>query len=59
MEKPGRQSVKLAVALILYLVLAVVATIEFDGVLRTVMWIFFAGLAIKTVIAANDDRTMD
>jgi hypothetical protein len=59
MEKPGRPSVKLAVALILYFVLAVVATIELDGVLRTIMWIFFAGLAIKTVIAANDDRTMD
>jgi hypothetical protein len=59
MEKPGRQSVKLAVALILYLILAMVATFELDGLLRTVMWIFFAGLAVKTVIAANKDRTMD
>lgn len=50
---------KLAVALAAYLVLAVIATFAFEGVLRTVMWIFFAGLAVKTIVAANDDRTMD
>ena len=59
MAKPEPQTVKLAIALILYFILAMIATFALDGILRTVMWIFFAGLAIKTVIAANNDRTMD
>ena len=59
MAKPEPQTVKLAIALILYFTLAMVATFALDGILRTVMWIFFLGLAIKTVIAAKKDGTMD
>lgn len=59
MEKSRIRTIKLAVALLLYLVLAIVSTFVFDGVLRTVLWIFFAGLAIKTIIASQEDRTMD
>ncbi len=59
MEKSKSLSVKLVIALVLYLILGLIATFALDGVLRTVMWIFFLGLAIKTVIASNDDRTMD
>ena len=53
------KNVRLAIALVLYFVLALIATIALDGVVRTVMWLFFIGLAVKTIIAANDDRTMD
>jgi hypothetical protein len=49
---------KLGIALAAYLALAIIATFTLEGVLRTVMWIFFAGLAVKTISAANDDRTM-
>jgi len=59
MPKPKGSNLRLAVALALYLVLALVATFTLDGVLRTVMWLFFIGLALKTVSAANNDRTMD
>ncbi len=59
MAKPKASNIRLAVALVLYFALAIVATFTLEGVLRTVMWIFFIGLAIKTLIAANDDRTME
>ena len=58
MENP-KANRKTAIALAAYLVLALIATFTLDGVLRTVMWIFFVGLAVKTIVAANDDRTMD
>ncbi len=46
---------KLIVALCSYLVLALIATFTLDGVLRTAMWIFFIGLAAKTLAHSNDD----
>jgi len=58
MENP-KANRKTAIALAAYLVLALIATFTLDGVLRTVMWIFFVGLAVKTIVASNDDRTMD
>jgi hypothetical protein len=58
MENPKVKR-KLAIALAAYLVLAIIATFTLDGVMRTVMWIFFAWLAVKSIIAADDDRTMD
>jgi hypothetical protein len=58
MENPKVKK-KLAIALAAYLVLTVIATFTLEGMLRIVMWIFFAGLAVRTIIAANDDRTMD
>jgi hypothetical protein len=57
MEDPKAKR-KLGIALAAYLALAIIATFTLEGVLRTVMWIFFAGLALKTIAAANDDRTM-
>ncbi len=59
MSKSKASNVRLAVALILYLALALIATFALDGVIRTVLWLFFIGLGVKTIIAANDDRTMD
>lgn len=59
MERPKYLTKRLLVALGAYLVLALVATIELDGVLRTVMWIFFAGLAVRTLIAARDRKEDD
>ncbi len=59
MQKDKARTVRLAIALVLYFVLALIATFALDGVLRTVMWLFFIYLALKTVSAANDDRTMD
>jgi len=58
MENPKAKR-KLAIALAAYLVLTIIATFTLDGVLRTVMWIFFGGLAVKTIVASNDDRTME
>jgi hypothetical protein len=34
-----------------YAVLAILATFTLDGLIRTVVWIFLAGLAVKTYIA--------
>ena len=62
MEDPGenaprrRLNVRLIVAELLYLVLAIVATWAFDGIFRTVMWLYFIGLALKTLIAARRDE---
>ncbi len=59
MSKSKASNVRLAVALILYFALALIATFALDGVIRTVLWLFFIGLGVKTIISANDDRTMD
>jgi len=59
MPKANAANIRLVVALVLYLILALVATFTLDGVLRTVMWLFFILLAVKTIIAAKNDRTMD
>jgi len=42
---------RLAFALSAYVVLAAIATIALDGVLRMVMWAFFAILTYKTIRA--------
>jgi len=34
-----------------YAVLAILAAFTLDGLIRTVVWIFLAGLAVKTYIA--------
>lgn len=57
-EKPTRRrwNVRLIVAELLYLVLAIIATLAFDGIFRTVMWLYFIGLALKTLMAAKRDE---
>lgn len=47
---------RLIVAELLYLVLAIAATFAFDGIFRTVMWLYFIGLALKTLHAARRDE---
>jgi hypothetical protein len=47
---------RLAVALSLYAILALIATFSLDGVLRTALWIFFLGLAAKTVAHSHDEE---
>jgi hypothetical protein len=42
---------KLPFALACYLVLALAATFTLDGLFRLAVWIFLAGLAVKTLIA--------
>ncbi len=59
MAKSKAEKVRFAVALILYLILALIATFVLDGIVRTALWLFFIYLAIKTIVAYNDDRTMD
>ena len=54
MERPQYLTKRLLVALGAYLILALIATIGLDGLLRTVMWIFIAGLAVRTVMAARE-----
>jgi hypothetical protein len=38
-------------AMATYAVLAILATFTLDGLIRTAVWIFLAGLAVKTYIA--------
>lgn len=38
-----------------YAVLALIATIALDGMLRTALWFFFGLLAFRTVMAARND----
>jgi hypothetical protein len=47
---------RLALALSAYVVLAAIATIALDGVLRMVMWAFFAILTYKTIRAPRMDE---
>jgi hypothetical protein len=42
---------RLIAALCAYAVLAVMAGITLEGLMRTAVWIFLAGLALKTAIA--------
>jgi hypothetical protein len=42
---------RLTFALTCYAVLALAATFTLDGLFRTAVWIFLAGMAVKTVIA--------
>ena len=53
MNKP---QLKLVSALAAYAILALIATFTLDGVLRTAMWIFFIGLAAKTLAHSKDDE---
>ncbi len=45
---------RLAAALAGYLILALVGTFILEGALRIALWIFFAGLAVKTLIHSKD-----
>ena len=47
---------KLVLALAAYGILALIATFTLDGVVRTALWIFFIGLAAKTVAHSKDDE---
>jgi len=55
MEKPTFLTWRLAAALGAYAVLALIATIALDGMLRTALWFFFGLLAFRTVMAARND----
>jgi len=60
MEEPSgkpvrRLNYRLIVAELMYLVLAIVATIAFDGLFRTVLWLYFILLALKTLAASRRD----
>jgi hypothetical protein len=59
MERQNYLTKRLLVALGAYLVLALVATVALDGLLRTVMWIFFAGLVVRTLMVARDQEGED
>ena len=45
---------RLAAALAGYLILALIATFILEGTLRIALWVFFAGLAVKTLLHSND-----
>jgi hypothetical protein len=45
-------------AMCAYLVLAVMAALTLDGMLRAAVWIFLAGLAARTAIAFKAGWTM-
>ena len=51
----GPMKPKLVLALSAYLILALIATFTLEGVLRTALWIFFIGLAAKTLAHSKDD----
>ncbi len=55
MNKPEYFSVRLVVALVCYLILALIATFTLDGALRSVLWLLFLGLAVRTIIAAQEE----
>ena len=59
MKKPEFFTVRLAVALVSYLVLALIATFALDGMLRTALWLLFIGLAVRTLIAARSECEAD
>lgn len=50
-----KRRLKLTLALAAYAILALIATFTLDGVVRTALWIFFIGLAAKTVAHSKDD----
>ncbi len=45
---------RLAAALAGYLILVLIATFILEGAPRIALWLFFAGLAVKTLIHSND-----
>ncbi len=47
-------NIRLVMALAAYLVLAVVATFALEGALRVALWIFFLGLAIRTIVVSKE-----
>ncbi len=53
----GERERETRLALAAYGILALVATFTLDGVVRTALWIFFIGLAAKTVSHSKDDET--
>jgi hypothetical protein len=55
MEMPKYTSTRLAIALGAYLILFLIATFALEGALRTALWIFLVGLAVRTIIAARAD----
>ncbi len=59
MEKPKWLTLRLMIALSAYAILALIATLVLDGLLRTVMWVFFAGLTVRTLILARQQSEED
>ena len=47
---------RLAVAMSVYAVLALLGAVALDGKIRIALWIFLGGLAAKTLIAAASKR---
>ena len=47
---------KLTVGLATYLALALLGALSLDGDIRLALWIFLAGLAVKTILAWLDWR---
>ena len=45
---------RLAAALAGYLILALIATFILEGALRIALWVFFAGLTVKTLLHSKD-----
>jgi len=60
-REPEKRPVKLRliVAEACYAVLAIIATLTLDGVVRTAMWLFFIWLAAKTLIASHREDDED
>jgi hypothetical protein len=56
MEKGRYWTPKLVAALGAYLVLALIATVALDGILRAALWFFFGLLAFRTLVAARDQQ---
>jgi hypothetical protein len=48
---------RLIMALACYAMLAILAAVTLQGTFRIVVWIFLAGLAAKTLIAAKMQKT--
>jgi hypothetical protein len=49
-------NVRFVVAMAAYALLAILGTITLTGKIRTALWIFLGGLAVKTAIAAAARR---
>jgi hypothetical protein len=49
-------NVRFVVAMAAYALLAILGTVTLTGKIRTALWIFLGGLAVKTAIAAAARR---
>jgi hypothetical protein len=55
--EPSKSSRRYVAGMVIYGGLAVLAGLTLDGAIRIATWIFLAGLALKTWIAALKDRS--